>query len=185
MRCTYLKNKRKTQKTDLQTRIGQLQNHNGLLEKCLEKKTKKLEREVLDKSEIKNHNTYLENRILGLENEKSQLQIEVTHLDYERSGLQNQVTALEDKNSEFQKLVTSLEKCDREHQKQIAALKKEKAEHQIHVTAMDNELSKHLNTVKQMEVARQREKIEDHLFMNVRILFEDSFIGHQVLVKLG
>jgi hypothetical protein len=34
-------------------------------------------------------------------------------------------------------------------------------------------------------VARQREKIEDHLFMNVRILFEDSFFGHQVLVRFN
>jgi chromosome segregation ATPase len=182
MRCTYLKKKKKVQKIDLQTRIGQLQNHNGLLEKCLEKKTKKLEREVSEKSEIKNRNTFLENRILCLENEQSNFQIQVVSLEDEKSDLHSRVAVLENENSDLHKRVQDLEKCDREHQKLIFGLKKETSEHQKHVAALENEVSQHL---KQMEVARPKLKVEDHLLMNVRILLEDSFFGHQVLVKLS
>jgi chromosome segregation ATPase len=178
MRCTYLKKKKKTQKIELQ-------NHNGLLEKCLEKKKKKLERVASEMSEIKNRNSFLENQFTKFENEKSTLHIQVASLEDEKSDLHSRVAVLENKNSELQKRVTDLEKCDGEQQKQIAEHKKEKAEHQEQVAALNNEVSKYLNKEKQMEVARQKEKSEDHLFMNVRILFEDSFLAHQVLVRLS
>ncbi len=42
-----------------------------------------------------------------------------------------------------------------------------------------SELSERLNAEKQMEIAKRKEKTEAHLYMTVRILFEDSFYGHQ------
>jgi ubiquitin carboxyl-terminal hydrolase 7 len=46
-----------------------------------------------------------------------------------------------------------------------------------------DELVERLNTEKQLEIVRQKEKVEDHLYMNIRLIFEDSFVGHQVLVE--
>ena len=36
-----------------------------------------------------------------------------------------------------------------------------------------------LNAEKQLEIVKRKEKTESHLYMTVRILFEDSFYGHQ------
>lgn len=41
------------------------------------------------------------------------------------------------------------------------------------------ELSDRLNAEKQMEIVKRKEKTESHLYMVTRILFEDSFYGHQ------
>ena len=36
-----------------------------------------------------------------------------------------------------------------------------------------------LNAEKQLEIVKRKEKTESHLYMVVRILYEDSFYGHQ------
>ena len=41
------------------------------------------------------------------------------------------------------------------------------------------ELSERLNAEKQMEIVKRKEKTESHLYMTVRILYEDHFYGHQ------
>ena len=41
------------------------------------------------------------------------------------------------------------------------------------------ELSDRLNAEKQMEIVKRKEKTESHLYMIVRILYEDNFYGHQ------
>ena len=41
------------------------------------------------------------------------------------------------------------------------------------------ELSDRLNAEKQMEIVKRKEKTESHLYMTVRILYEDHFYGHQ------
>ena len=41
------------------------------------------------------------------------------------------------------------------------------------------ELSERLNAEKQLEIVKRKEKTESHLYMTLRILFEDSFYGHQ------
>ena len=41
------------------------------------------------------------------------------------------------------------------------------------------ELSERLNAEKQLEIVKRKEKTESHLYMTIRILFEDSFYGHQ------
>ena len=41
------------------------------------------------------------------------------------------------------------------------------------------ELSDRLNAEKQMEIVKRKEKTESHLYMVVRILYEDNFYGHQ------
>lgn len=49
------------------------------------------------------------------------------------------------------------------------------------VTEIDipQELSERLNAEKQLEIVKRKEKTESHLYMVVRILYEDSFYGHQ------
>ena len=49
------------------------------------------------------------------------------------------------------------------------------------VTDVDipQELSDRLNAEKQMEIVKRKEKTESHLYMTVRILYEDHFYGHQ------
>jgi hypothetical protein len=44
-----------------------------------------------------------------------------------------------------------------------------------------DELVERLNAEKQLEIVKRKEKTEAHLYMNVRLLFEDMFFGHQVL----
>merc|ERR1712012_1442927 len=41
------------------------------------------------------------------------------------------------------------------------------------------ELSDRLNAEKQMEIVKRKEKTESHLYMIVRILYEDNFYGRQ------
>ena len=41
------------------------------------------------------------------------------------------------------------------------------------------ELVQRLNSEKSLEIVKRREKTEAHLFMTVRLLFEDMFHGHQ------
>ena len=50
------------------------------------------------------------------------------------------------------------------------------------VTDVDipGELVERLNAEKQLEIVKRKEKAEAHLYMTVRLLFEDMFYGHQV-----
>ena len=41
-----------------------------------------------------------------------------------------------------------------------------------------------LNAEKQLEIVKRKEKTESHLYMVVRILYEDSFYGHQGIFLL-
>ena len=43
-----------------------------------------------------------------------------------------------------------------------------------------DELVERLNAEKQLEIVKRKEKTEAHLYMTVRLLFEDMFYGHQV-----
>lgn len=42
------------------------------------------------------------------------------------------------------------------------------------------ELVQRLNAEKNLEIVKRKEKTEAHLYMTVRLLFEDLFYGHQV-----
>lgn len=54
------------------------------------------------------------------------------------------------------------------------------------VTDVDipGELVERLNAEKQLEIVKRKEKAEAHLYMTVRLLFEDMFYGHQVRMTL-
>jgi ubiquitin carboxyl-terminal hydrolase 7 len=47
------------------------------------------------------------------------------------------------------------------------------------------ELVQRLNAEKSLEIVKRREKTEAHLYMTVRLLFEDMFFGHQVQTLSG
>ena len=44
-----------------------------------------------------------------------------------------------------------------------------------------DELVERLHAEKQLEIVKRKEKTEAHLYMNVRLLVEDMFFGHQVI----
>ena len=50
---------------------------------------------------------------------------------------------------------------------------------EVRETDIPEAMAERLNEEKKLEIARRKEKSEAHLYMNIRILVEDDFVGHQ------
>ena len=50
---------------------------------------------------------------------------------------------------------------------------------EVRETDIPEAMADRLNEEKKLEIARRKEKSEAHLYMNIRILVEDDFVGHQ------